>query len=158
MDNVITKKNPNFVGFANYAEILTSEVFHTAILNTLFFTIVSVLAHLVLGLAFAMLLNTRLLSNGVKAFFRVLYVLPWLFTVAIIAMLWRLLLNPNGVVNYILSTIGLIDSNVEWLSTPETALYRRDLHQHLVRLSLLHDQPAGRTAGHSARAVRGRHG
>jgi len=123
MDNVITKKNPNFVGFANYAEILTSDVFHTAILNTLFFTIVSVLAHLVLGLAFAMLLNTRLLSNRVKAFFRVLYVLPWLFTVAIIAILWRLLLNPNGVVNYILSSVGLIDSNVEWLSTPETALY-----------------------------------
>ena len=63
---------------------------------------VSVLAHLVLGLTFAMLLNTRLLSNRVKAFFRVIYVLPWLFTVAIIAMLWRLLLNPNGVVNYLL--------------------------------------------------------
>ena len=122
MDNVITKKNPKFVGFANYAEILTSEVFHTAIFNTVFFTVVSVVAHLVIGLAFAMLLNTRLLSNRVKAFFRVLYVLPWLFTIAIIAVLWRLLLSPNGVVNYILSTFGLIDGNVEWLSTPATAL------------------------------------
>jgi multiple sugar transport system permease protein len=123
MDNVITKKNPNFVGFDNYLEVLTSEVFRIAILNTLFFTVVSVLAHLVIGLAFAMLLNTSLLGHGVKAFFRVIYVLPWLFTVAIIAILWRLLLNPSGVVNYVLDTIGLTDGNVEWLSTPETALF-----------------------------------
>ena len=49
-----------------------------------------------------MLLNTKLLGARTKALFRVVYILPWLFTVAIIAVLWRLLLSPNGVVNYLL--------------------------------------------------------
>ena len=125
-------------------------MFCVAVENTAFFTGVSVVAHLVLGLAFALLLNTSLLGSATKAFFRVLYILPWLFTVAIIAVLWRLLLNPNGVLNYLLQDIGLINSKVEWLASPSIALVRRDLHQHLVRLPVLHDQPAGRPAGHPA--------
>lgn len=121
-DGVITRKNSPFVGFDNYAQVLTDPVFFTAVRNTLVFTTVSVVAHFVIGLGFAMLLNTPLLSHRTKAFFRVLYVLPWLFTVAIIAVLWRLLLNPNGVINYLLSSVGITDGNVEWLSNPSTAL------------------------------------
>ena len=51
-----------------------------------------------------------------------LYILPWLFTVAIVAVLWRLLLSPNGVVNYLLGTTGLTDGQTEWLANPSTAL------------------------------------
>ncbi len=123
MDNVIMKKNPQFVGFKHYSDILTSESFWTAVTNTLFFTGVSVVAHLIIGLAFAMLLNTGLLGHRTKALFRTIYVMPWLFTVAIIAVLWRLLLEPNGVVNYLLMTTNLTSTQVEWLSQPETALF-----------------------------------
>lgn len=122
MDNVITKKNPQFVGFSNYAEVLGSEVFHTAILNTVFFTTASVAAHLVLGLIFATLLNTRFLTSFTKAVFRVIYVMPWLFTVAIIAILWRLLLSPNGIINFLVIELGLSSTTVEWLASPDTAL------------------------------------
>lgn len=123
MDNVIMKKNPQFVGFKHYSDILTSESFWTAVTNTLFFTGVSVVAHLVLGLAFAMMLNTELLGHRVKAIFRTIYVLPWLFTVAIIAVLWRLLLEPNGVINYLLTASHLAGSQIEWLGSPDTALF-----------------------------------
>lgn len=122
MDNVITKKNPRFVGFSNYAEVLGSESFHTAILNTVFFTTVSVAAHLVLGLTFATLLNTRFLKSFTKAIFRVIYVMPWLFTVAIIAILWRLLLSPNGIINFLVMELGLSSTTIEWLASPDTAL------------------------------------
>jgi multiple sugar transport system permease protein len=104
-------------------EVLGSEIFRTAVLNTTFFTTVSVGAHLVLGLVFSMLLNSRLLNGVTKALFRVIYVLPWLFTVAIIAILWRLLLSPNGVLNYVMVTLGITDTGVEWLSSPGTALF-----------------------------------
>ena len=123
MNNVIMTKHPKFVGLDNYVAILTDSVFHTALANTLIFTFASVAAHIVLGLLFAMLLNSPLLGTRFKALFRAVYVLPWLFTVAIIAVLWRLLLDPNGVINFLLMNAGIIDSKIEWLSSPGTALF-----------------------------------
>lgn len=122
LDRVITNKNPAFVGFDNYVEVLTDPVFFTAVRNTLVFTISSVVVHFVIGLAFALMLNSPLLKDRTKAFFRVLYILPWLFTVAIVAVLWRLLLSPNGVVNYLLGSAGITDGSTEWLANPSTAL------------------------------------
>ncbi len=52
-DNVILNKSPDVVGVANYVTILTDPGFWKATGNTLFFTLTSVAAHLVLGLSFA---------------------------------------------------------------------------------------------------------
>lgn len=122
MNNVVMEKNPYFVGLQNYVKIISDPVFQQAIYNTLYFTVMSVIFHLILGLSFAMLLNTRLLPPLLKAVFRVIYILPWVFTAAIIAILWRLLLDPVGVVNYVLATLGLISKPVEWLSSRQLAL------------------------------------
>jgi multiple sugar transport system permease protein len=116
LDRVITAQRSTFVGFDNYAEVLTDPVFFTAVGNTSFFAGVSVVAHFIIGLGFAILLNTKVLGARTKAFFRMIYILPWLFTVAIIAVLWRLLLSPNGIVNYLLQT------DVEWLANADLAL------------------------------------
>ncbi|MCL3861177.1 carbohydrate ABC transporter permease [Actinotalea sp. K2] len=122
LDGVITNQNPAFVGFDNYVEVLTNPVFFTAVRNTLVFTISSVVVHFAIGLGFALMLNSPLLGNRTKGLFRVLYILPWLFTVAIVAVLWRLLLNPNGVVNYLLGAFGVTDGQTEWLASTSTAL------------------------------------
>jgi multiple sugar transport system permease protein len=116
LDRVVTTNDSTFVGFDNYAQVLTDPVFFTAVRNTAFFAGVSVVVHFVLGLGFALLLNTKLLGARTKALFRMVYILPWLFTAAIIAVLWRLLLSPNGVVNYLLQT------DVEWLANSDLAL------------------------------------
>lgn len=123
LDNVIMNKNPILVGLANYATVFTDPVFYEAIYNTFFFTVVSVIFHLGIGLTFAMLLNTKALNTGIKSFFRVVYILPWVFTAAIIAILWRLMLNPNGIVNYVLQTTGLVSSQIIWLGSEKTALF-----------------------------------
>ncbi|MHA7287771.1 carbohydrate ABC transporter permease [Arthrobacter sp. MDT3-44] len=115
-DNVILKKSSEFTGTANYVTVLTDPAFWKATGNTFFFSTVSVAVHLVLGLTFAMLLNSPLISVTSRAVFRALYVLPWLFTAAVIAVLWRMLLSPNGIVNFLLST------DVEWLADPQLAL------------------------------------
>jgi multiple sugar transport system permease protein len=120
-DNVIVEQNPVFAGLANYSKVLTDPIFLVALKNTFIFITLSMIAHLVLGLAFAMLLNSRLLSGVTKAIFRVVFILPWLFTIAVIAVIWRLLLDPSGVVNYVLTTFG--QHGVNWLSNPNTALW-----------------------------------
>ena len=123
MSNVIMEKNPVFVGLANYGEILLDEVFQQAVYNTLYFTIMSVVFHLILGLGFALLLNTKLLSPMTRALFRVDYILPWVYTATIIAILWRLMLNPNGIINYILDVTNLASTKIEWLSSKQLALH-----------------------------------
>jgi multiple sugar transport system permease protein len=120
-DNVIVEENPVFAGLANYTKVLTDPIFLVALKNTFIFITLSTIAHLVLGLAFAMLLNSPLLSGVTKAIFRVVFILPWLFTIAVIAVIWRLILDPSGVVNYILTTFG--QQGVNWLSDPNTALW-----------------------------------
>ena len=122
MAGVITARESHVVGLRNYVEILTSAKFRTALSNTFWFVSISVVAHMLIGLGFAMLLNSELVSRTTRAVFRTLFVLPWLLTIAIVAVLWRLLLNPNGIVNAILSGIGLVASQHEWLSDPGSAL------------------------------------
>ncbi|MFG1951656.1 carbohydrate ABC transporter permease [Micromonospora sp. NPDC048830] len=122
-DNVIVQENSVFAGFANYTKVLSDPDFLAALKNTAIFITVSAVAHLVLGLAFALMLNTQLLSGVTKAIFRIVYILPWLFTIAVIAVIWRLLLDPSGVVNYVLHTLGLIEEGVNWLGDPGKALW-----------------------------------
>ncbi|GAA0804704.1 carbohydrate ABC transporter permease [Spirilliplanes yamanashiensis] len=122
-DNVIVQENSVFAGLANYTTVLTDPNFLAALKNTAIFITVSTVAHLILGLAFAMMLNTQLLGGVTKAIFRIVYILPWLFTIAVIAVIWRLLLDPSGVVNYVLQTLGLLQEGVNWLSDPGKALW-----------------------------------
>ena len=122
MDNVIVNQNPLFVGLENYRTMIADERFIIAVKNTAFFTIVSVIAHLIIGLSFATLLNSELLSKTTRKIYRMIYILPWLFTVAIIAILWRMILNPLGVLNYIIMSLGISQNQTEWLSSESTAL------------------------------------
>jgi len=121
-DNVIMKRNPIFVGFQNYATVLTDPTFGVSVYNTLFFTVFSVVFHLILGLLFALLLNSRAVPPFFKGLFRVVYIMPWMFTATIVAIIWRLLLDPSGVVNFFLGGIGLTKGTTEWLSSSSTAL------------------------------------
>jgi multiple sugar transport system permease protein len=122
MDNVIVDHNPHFVGLKNYWSILSSNNFWVAVRNTSIFTGGSVVVHLVLGMGFAMLLNTKLVSPVARTLYRVIYVLPWVFTASIVAVLWRLLLDPNGVINYLLQSTGIVHNAVTWLGGTSTAL------------------------------------
>ncbi len=122
-DNVIINKNPVFVGLENYISVLTDRTFLVAVKNTAFFVFTSIAAHLILGMTFALLLNTSYLSNATKSIFRVVCVLPWMFTASVIAILWKMILNPNGILNYILTTLELSGGNIEWFGSRSLALF-----------------------------------
>ncbi|MGE3293385.1 MAG: carbohydrate ABC transporter permease [Geminicoccaceae bacterium] len=123
MDGAIVKKNAGFAGLQNYREVFADPVFWESVGNTLYFTVVSVVFHLLLGLAFALLLNSPRVNPVLRSVLRVLFILPWLFTAVIIAIIWRLLLDPNGVINSVLTTLHIVGFKVEWFSSPATALH-----------------------------------
>ncbi|WAP69268.1 carbohydrate ABC transporter permease [Jiella pelagia] len=122
-ESAVLRPDTSFAGFKHYAAVFGDEVFWASLWHTLYFTIASVVAHMTIGLAFALMLNSNRISPMLRSVLRVLYILPWLFTQVIIAVIWRLLLDPNGVVNSILIDLGIIGSKVEWFSSVETALH-----------------------------------
>jgi multiple sugar transport system permease protein len=123
LDRAITKKDAAFVGLENYQTIFSDPVFWQAAGHTLYFALMSVIFHLLIGLAFALMLNSERINPTIRSVLRVLYILPWLFTAVIIAIIWRLLLDPEGVINGVLMSLHIVDFKVEWFSSPNTALH-----------------------------------
>lgn len=123
LEGAILSPVPVFVGLENFRTIFADPVFRQAIAQTLYFTVMSVFFHLVIGLAFALMLNSKQINRTARAILRVLYILPWLFTAVIIAIVWRLILDPNGVANSLLVALGIVDFKVEWFSSPNTAIH-----------------------------------
>lgn len=122
-DGAILKKNPSFIGLENFKTIFMDPVFRQSIVNTLYFTVMSVVFHLLIGLLFALMLNSDRVNPTVRSLLRVLYILPWLFTAVIIAIIWRLMLEPIGIINNILIVLNIIEGYVEWFSSTNTALH-----------------------------------
>lgn len=123
LSNVVMVKNPEFVGLDNFVQLLADPVFRKAIVNTLIFTVASVAFHLILGMVFALMLNSGLIPRWLSALFRAAFVIPWVFTASIVVIVWQLLLNPSGVVNYLMRTLNIISDRVEWFSNPSLALF-----------------------------------
>jgi multiple sugar transport system permease protein len=122
-DNYFVTQNPTFVGFQNFVWLLKQEVFPLIFSNTMIFTFASVMLHLVLGLGLAMLLTARI-NARVRAIFRSIFILPWMFTAVVVAVLWRLILNPFGIFNALLSQLNLmsLEAPINWLGEINLAL------------------------------------
>lgn len=94
-----------FVGLAHYQEILGDPVFWNAFRNTTIFTVASTVAHLALGMAFALLLHEVWFSNALRNITRGALILPWVFSTAAAGLMWSLLYHPFGLLNYL--AVGL---------------------------------------------------
>lgn len=122
VDKAVVSKSPNFVGLENYVTLFSDSAYWDSVSNTIIFVVVSVVAHLILGILFAHLLNSKYLKVRTKTIARVIYILPWIFTASVVAILWKLMLQPSGVINYILSLFTDVTRNTEWLSSRKMAL------------------------------------
>lgn len=109
-----------FVGLANYQQLLTNDpLFRTVVLNTLYFTFVSVPLAIVISLALALALNQGI--RGVTIF-RIAYFLPVVTATVVVAMIWRWFYNPDfGILNYVLYELG-IDNPPNWLANRTWAM------------------------------------
>ena len=122
LDKAVVSKSPAFVGTENYTELFADSAFWNAASNTIIFVAVSVIAHLVIGMIFAMLLNSKYFTTRTKTIASVIYILPWVFTASVVAILWKLMLQPSGIINYLLEFLPQVTKNTEWLSNKDLAL------------------------------------
>ena len=116
LNNAVVVKESVFVGLDNYKKILADSEFQEAIKHTFIFVVVSVVAHICLGMGFALMLNSDCFRTRTKSIFRVIYILPWIFTASVIALLWKLILQPGGIADYLLQFLPGVNKNFSWLS------------------------------------------
>lgn len=115
--NLVTKWK--FVGLKYYMEAFSDPSFYSSVLLTFEFMILVVIGHFVLGFILASLLNREFKGRTI---FRVIFMLPWFFPEAVIALLFTWILNPMyGVWNDILKSLGIISTNISWLGSKELA-------------------------------------
>jgi multiple sugar transport system permease protein len=95
----------SFIGLDNYIELIASERFRTALWNTFVFTIAAVAVELVLGIGLALAVDR--LGRG-AAFVRTLLIVPLMVSGIIVALIWKILLDPTlGPINLVLSRLGV---------------------------------------------------
>lgn len=110
----------NFSGLANYATVLGEPEFRSAFGRSLIWAIGGAVLQTVLAFAAALTLNQAFVG---RRFARTWIILSWIIPTIVIAILWRWMLNAGyGVVNFIVTTIGLADAPIDFLGSPEWAL------------------------------------
>ena len=111
--------NARMVGFKNYSVLIKDPLFWKALKNTFFFVIVAGPLSILVSLAAALLLNSKLVRF--KAFFRLTYFLPVVTTLVAVAIVWRFIYHPRfGILNYLLSFLGI--QPIDWLGDPLWAM------------------------------------
>ena len=109
-----------WVGLDNYARMPEDAAFAIAFRNSIYFTVVEVVAVVGLSLLAALMLNHPAGRNGA---FRVVLLVPWALAPVANAVLWKWIYNANyGILNAILLQLGVADEKVVWLGDPFLAL------------------------------------
>jgi len=107
-----------WIGLKNFQIAFSSPEFINALINTVKFTVVTVVAQIILGFVFAVLLNRKMFGRN---FFRAVIFLPVVLSMVAISLVFMIILHPDkGPVNNFLISLGL--GRVPWLTSPATAL------------------------------------
>ncbi len=115
---------PTFIGFKNYVTMFSKDsLFYTSLGNTLKYVILSLPMKIITALIVAVILNQKL--KGIN-FYRTVYYIPSIFGGSVaISILWRFLFMDGGLVNRMLSGLGM--TSVPWLSSPNYSLFTLSL-------------------------------
>jgi multiple sugar transport system permease protein len=106
---------PQFIGFDNYLRLAHDPQFWNALVNTVYFTVVSVQGELVLGLLMALLLRRPFRGRGLLY---AIILIPWAIPTVVSARMWEWLYNADfGVLNY------LFQARINWLGSPTWAMH-----------------------------------
>lgn len=102
-----------FAGLKHYEQLLQDGLFWISLKNTFLFTAGTIALDLALSWGIALLLNIKWPNLRIRNFFRGALLLPFLFSAPASALLWGILYQPLGLLNYIIelfsgTTIGFL--------------------------------------------------
>lgn len=109
---------PQFIGFANYTRMMTDSIFHSEIINTFIFVIISVPLTISISILIAVMLTAKIPAVG---FFRTVIFIPYVTLPAAAAMVWENIFNNRfGMINGMLRWLGL--PLVDWFGSSRSVM------------------------------------
>lgn len=110
-----------FVGFQNYAELVGDPIFWKGLKNTLIIVLVSVPVTCIFSLWVANCISK--MPVAATSAFRCIFYLPVVTGSVAVTMVWKWMFNNYyGILNYIGTSTGVIDKNINWLGDERFAL------------------------------------
>ena len=111
-----------FVGLENFAKLFEDKTFQQALWNTFLIVIVSVPAVCAFSLWVASAIYK--LKGPVLSAFRCIFYLPVVTGSVAVVVVWKWMFDGySGILNYVLSSLGLIGKNVMWLGDTRFAIW-----------------------------------
>lgn len=109
----------NFSGLDNYIAAFQNDHFVSGLIHTVLLTVMITLAQLFFGLLLAVALTSRVRSQTAL---RALFFAPVVMTSVAVGYVWKFIYAPTGVLNELLSAVGLGGLNRDWLGDPSINL------------------------------------
>lgn len=100
-----------FVGLDQFVFLFQNEQFTRSMVNTLYFVGVGIPLTMIVALVLAVALNTGI--DRFKTFFRVGFFAPVVTSIVAVAVVWRFILQPDGLLNTMLGAVGIVGP--DWL-------------------------------------------
>lgn len=107
-----------FVGIDQYVDLLTTPQFLRSMLNTGYFVVVGIPLTMVVALALAVALDSGI--TRFRTAFRLGFYAPVVTSIVAVAVVWRFLLHPDGLINSALAGLGI--AGPDWLGEPAWAM------------------------------------
>lgn len=109
-----------FIGFDNYIKAFTDATFWSSVKITLIITIGALLAEFLFAMLLAGLIINIKKGQGIL---KTIYLIPMMVAPTVAGLLFRFMLNDDfGLLNVILKSLGIISSNIHWLTDSKMAL------------------------------------
>ena len=112
-----------FVGLQNYKEMFADPIIRTALVNNIWYCVISVIFQVGLSLGIAAVLEDKVLRR-VSTLLRTMYFLPVLISMTVVALLFSFVYHPKiGLINAGLKMIGLGSLTHAWTGSTDTAIF-----------------------------------
>jgi sorbitol/mannitol transport system permease protein len=143
--HVVPPEPRNFIGLDNYNHLLHDHFFRSAVGVSIQLTVFPVIGSLLLGTAFALLLDRKFLGQGLV---RTLLITPFLLMPVVVGLIWKnqMFNDLYGVINWVIEKLGgtPIDfvSRHPTLAIAVTLIWQWTPFMMLIMLAGLQSQPA----------------
>ncbi len=116
----LLQNTASFVGLTNYRVAVTNPALPGVIAHTAIFMVGSLVVQFGIGFLMALFFTQKFPLSGLL---RSLILIPWLLPGVVTGLILRLMFDPSsGMINQVLSDVGLIHTPIEWLSDTNLAL------------------------------------